>query len=291
MTYAFFTGCNTPARLPQYERASRAVLARLNVAIVDYREFTCCGYPLRNVDQKAFLLSAAGNLALAERDGHDILVLCKCGFGTFKEAQHRLKTDESLKREINDLLKQQGLFYEGRVEVKHLLSVLFHDVGVDALKKRMRLKVDGLKIATHYGCHALRPSRITGFDDPIAPSLFDDLVKATGAESVDWDEKLNCCGAPLLGINDSISTDLTRNKVLSGIRGGADYLCTGCPYCQLQFDQVQDRLVSNGALERPLPSILYSQLLGLCMGLQEADLGLKQNYITIDDITSFLKQE
>ncbi len=289
MEYAFFLGCSIPARLPQYESSARAVLARLDVKIIDYREFTCCGYPLRNVDQKAFLLSAAGNLALAERDGYDVLTLCKCGFGTFKEAQYRLKNDETLKKEINDLLKKQGLNYQGHVEVKHLLSVLYHDVGIEALKKRITTPTKGLKIATHYGCHALRPSRITGFDDPIAPSLFDELVKATGAESVEWDEKLSCCGAPLLGINDQISTDLAKKKLHSGIKAGADYLCTACPYCQLQFDQVQKKSASEWGLERSLPAILYPQLLGLCMGIDEADLGLKRNHIGLDAITSFLK--
>jgi len=291
MKYAFFLGCNIPARLPQYESSSRAVLARLGVGLIDYREFNCCGYPLRNVDQKAFLLSAAGNLALAERDGHDILVLCKCGFGAFKEAQHRLKTNEALKGEINDLLKKQGLSYQGRVEVKHLLSVLYHDVGLDLLKKNITIRTKGLKIATHYGCHALRPSRITRFDDPVAPSLFDKLIKVTGADSVEWNEKLNCCGAPLLGINDRISMDLTRKKLHSGLEAGADYLCTACPYCQLQFDQVQNMMASEWGLDRSLPSILYPQLLGLCMGINEADLGLKMNQLGIDGITSFLKQE
>ncbi len=289
MKYAFFLGCNIPARLPQYESSARAVLARLDVKIIDYREFTCCGYPLRNIDQKAFLLSAAGNLALAERDGYDILTLCKCGFGTFKEAQYKLKNDETLRKEINDLLKKQGLSYQGHVEVKHLLSVLYHDVGVETLKKKITAPTRGLRIATHYGCHALRPSRITGFDDPIAPSLFDELVKATGAESVEWDEKLSCCGAPLLGINDQISTDLTKKKLHSGIKAGADYLCTACPYCQLQFDQVQKESASEWGLERSLPAILYPQLLGLCMGIDKEDLGLERNHIGIDAITSFLK--
>jgi heterodisulfide reductase subunit B2 len=291
MTYAFFVGCNTPARLPQYEHSARAVLNRLGVSLVDYREFTCCGYPLRNVDHRAFLVSAAGNMAIAERDGHDMLVLCKCGFGTFKEAQHKLKTNASLRREINDLLSRQGLSYQGRVEVKHLLSVLYHDVGLDRLKEGIKTRFKGLKVAAHYGCHALRPSRITQFDDPVAPSLFDDLVTATGADSVDWQEKLSCCGAPLLGIDDRISTDLIRKKIHSGHTAGADCLCTACPYCQLQFDQIQGRLVSDGALEKALPAILYSQLLGICMGIDEGDLGLKLNHMRIDDIASFLKQE
>jgi heterodisulfide reductase subunit B len=133
MKYALFLGCNIPARLEQYETASRAVLSRLGVGLIDYREFTCCGYPLRNVDRKAFLLSAAGNLALAERDGVNIMALCKCCFGTLKEAQHLLNENETLRKEINDLLKPRDLSYQGRVEVKHFLSVLYHDVGVETI--------------------------------------------------------------------------------------------------------------------------------------------------------------
>jgi len=287
MKYAFFLGCNIPARLEQYETASRAVMSRLGVGLIDYRDFTCCGYPLRNVDRKAYLLSAAGNLALAERDGVNIMALCKCCFGTLKEAQYILDRQETLRREINDMLKPRDLSYQGQVEVKHLLSVLYHDVGLDNLKKKISRKMKDLKIATHYGCHALRPSKVTQFDDPVAPTLFDELVKATGAESVEWSEKLNCCGAPLMGVNDRVSMDLTQKKLDSGRESGADFLCTACPYCQLQFDQVQSMMADNGAAGDPLPSILYAQLLGLCMGVDEKSLGLEKNQVAIDNVTSF----
>ncbi|EFK08450.1 conserved hypothetical protein [delta proteobacterium NaphS2] len=36
-----------------------------------------------------------------------------------------------------------------------------------------------------------------------------------------------------------------------------------------------------------LPSILYAQLLGLCMGVDEKALGLKENQVAMDNITSF----
>ncbi|MBW1995877.1 MAG: disulfide reductase, partial [Deltaproteobacteria bacterium] len=128
MKYAIFLGCNIPARVNQYDGAARAVLKKLDVQLVDIREFNCCGYPMRNIDRKAFALSSAGNLALAEAAGLDILVLCKCCFGTLKEAQHLLKGDENILAEINELLAEKGLKYEGNVQVKHLLSVLYHDV-------------------------------------------------------------------------------------------------------------------------------------------------------------------
>jgi len=93
----------------------------------------------------------------------------------------------------------------------------------------------GFKIAAHYGCHALRPSQVVRFDDPVTPSIFDELVEATGAESIAWPMKLECCGAPLWGFMMSYQRRLTLKKLKNGRESGADYLCTACTYCQIQF--------------------------------------------------------
>ena len=85
--------------------------------------------------------------------------------------------------------------------------------------------------------------------------------------------------------------ELTRKKLDSGREAGADFLCTACPYCQLQFDQVQDMMAQKGAAGDALPSILYAQLLGLCMGVDEKSLGLEKNQVAIDNVTSFITQE
>ena len=275
--YALFLGCNIPARVSQYEDSSRAVLKNLGVDLIEIRDFSCCGYPLRNIDQKAYILSAAKNLALAEKQGLNILTLCKCCFGSLKKAEYLLKENSDLRQEVNRTLAENGLKYEGRTEVKHLLSVLYHDVGIDALKSEISVTYKNLKIATHYGCHALRPSKITRFDDPVAPKIFDELVEITGAESIDWSEKLECCGAPLMGINDELSMGLTVRKLESGKKAGADYLCSGCPYCQMQFDAVRNRMVSHSRNDNYLASILYPQLLGLCMGIDQKILGIGMN--------------
>lgn len=286
--YALFLGCNIPARVSQYECSSRAVLEKAGVETVDIRDFNCCGYPMRNSDRKSFILSSARNLALAEKEGLNILTLCKCCFGSLKKAEYLLKEDSNLHEEVNRTLAENGLKYEGRVEVKHLLSVLYHDVGIDALKSKISVIYKNLKVATHCGCHALRPSRVTQFDDPVAPKLFDELVEITGAESIDWPEKLECCGAPLMGINDDLSMGLTARKLEAGRKAGADYLCSACPYCQMQFDAVQNIMISHNRNNDYLASILYPQLLGLCMGIDGETLGIGMNQIDISGITSFI---
>jgi heterodisulfide reductase subunit B len=239
---------------------------------------------LRNIEFKAFLLASARNLALAEKKKLDVMTLCQCCYGTLKKANFLLRENASLRKEVNAVLEREGLPYEGEVEVKHLLYVLHQEVGVEAIKKKIAKTFKGLKIAAHYGCHALRPSQIVRFDDPVTPTLFDKLVEATGAESIDWPMQLECCGAPLWGIHDELSTEITLKKLKNGRESGADYLCTACTYCQIQFDTVQQMILSQRGLNHPLPSILYPQLLGLSMGINSETLGLKMNKIPISEV-------
>ena len=284
MKFALFLGCHIPVRLKQYETSSRAILERLDVELVDIEEFNCCGYPLRNIEFKAFLLASARNLSLAEKKKLDVMALCQCCYGALKKAGFLLRENDSLRKEVNAILEREGISYEGKVEVKHLLYVLHQEVGVEAIKKKIVKTFKGLKIAAHYGCHVLRPSQVVRFDDPVTPSIFDQLVEATGAESIAWPMRLECCGAPLWGVHDELSTEITLKKLRNGRESGADYLCTACTYCQIQFDTVQQIILSQRGLNHPLPSILYPQLLGLSMGIDPETLGLKMNKIPIGEV-------
>lgn len=288
MRFALFQGCNIPARVIQYTDATAAVCNKLDIELIELDQFNCCGYPARNIDHHAFVLSAAKNLAVAERANLDMLVMCKCCYGSLKKAAYVLGEDSALKNDINAVLAKEKLQYDGRVRIKHLLTVLHHDVGIDHLKSVISKSFSGLQIAVSYGCHALRPSKVTGFDDPVTPKIFDELVEITGAFSVEWTRKLDCCGAPLTGINDRLALDMAAKKIASARNAGANYLCTACPYTHIQFDWVQSQMAADSADWEPLAPILYPQLLGLCMGINETTLGLSNNRLELADISSFL---
>jgi heterodisulfide reductase subunit B len=288
MKYALFLGCNIPARVKQYDLSARSVLKKLGVDVVDIREFNCCGYPMKNSDFKTSLLFSARNLALAEKENLAILTLCQCCFGTLKKAAHLFKEEVGLKDEVNVFLSKERLSYHGKVEVKHFLSMLHKEISTTAIKEKISNGFKKLKIAVHHGCHALRPSDVMQFDDPVAPVLFDELVGVTGAESVDWSMKTECCGAPLLGINDDLSMMLTEKKLANGKAAGADFQCAACPWCQLQFDTVQKLMEAKGRSSHNLQSILYPQLLGLAMGIPGEELGIEMNQKDLSSIKAFL---
>ncbi|MDY6933700.1 MAG: CoB--CoM heterodisulfide reductase iron-sulfur subunit B family protein [Spirochaetota bacterium] len=288
MKYALFLGCTIPARLKQYETSARAVLENLNIELIDIPDFNCCGYPIRNFDNDSYLLSSARNIAIAQSQDLDLLTLCKCCYGSLKNAEHTMKEDPDKREKINVYLKSEGFEFKDGIEIRHMLSVLYHDVGIESLREKIIKPYKNINIATHYGCHALRPSDIVNFDDPVNPSLFDQLVEITGANSINWSKRLDCCGAPLLGVNDELSMDIMEEKLRNGKDSGADYLCVACPYCHLQFDHGQRMMISDRDLSESLSSLLYTQLLGLSMGIESDSLQIESNEFDISGIRNYL---
>jgi heterodisulfide reductase subunit B len=280
MKFAFFKGCKIPYYLNQYETSTRAVLKKFGVKLVDL-DFNCCGYPNRDIDFESFVLSSARNMALAEKKGLHIMTPCKCCFGSLKHADYFLRENKTLRRDINRELEKEGLSWTGGGGIKHLLTVLSDDIGLQSISKTIVKPQTDLVVAAHYGCHALRPSNVVHFDDPLSPSIFEDLIAATGAQTADWPRRLDCCGNPLWGKNNAISLALMRTKTRDAHESGAACICTACTYCQIQFDEIQGSQKKQVDKLPLVPAILYSQLLGLSMGLSERVLGIRQNRIPL----------
>lgn len=278
MRYAYFPGCKIPHHLPQYGTSVRAVCRALGLELADV-EFNCCGYPVRHESEPASVFSAARNFALAAKAGLPILTPCKCCFGNLKYAAARLAESEPLAREVERLLVREGLALPEKTEVYHLLTVLGDMAGAGRLAERVVAPLAGLKVACHYGCHALRPGNVTGFDDPLAPTVFERVVAALGAEPVEWDLRLECCGYPLRGRDEVIAESLMRRKLEGADSAGADVLATACTYCQLQFDVERDRLPYTSPWRGMLPAVLVSQLAGVALGIDAERLGLVRNRI------------
>jgi heterodisulfide reductase subunit B len=284
MKFALLRCCTTPIYLEQYESSTDAVLRKLGVEFLDIKEFNCCGYPLKNSNYRAYVLSSARNLALAEKRDLHMMTFCNCCYISEKNVSRLMKEDPLTREEVNKILAKEGLRYEGRTEVRHLLDILYRDIGIEKIKESMVKTFKGLKLAVHYGCHILRPGQLVQFEAPGTSSVFDQLVEITGAEGVEWPTQRECCASPIWGINDRLSLELTENKLKDAKRSGADYLCVACPFCQLQFDRVQKLSRSNGNENQSLPSILYTQLLGLSLGIDSKLLGIRKNELDASGI-------
>jgi len=279
-----FWGCMIPLKYPQMELALRKTLPTIGIELVDVEGFTCCPDPIyfKARDKLQWLTIAARNLAVAEQKGLPVITMCSGCTSTLKEAKFLLDEDSDLKEKVNARLKRIGRRYEGRVTVKHAVTLIRDELGIERVAASVKNGLGGLKVAIHYGCHLLKPSQIMGVDDADYPSIMEELVEATGAIPVTHSQKLLCCG------KGCMEADLPLQMVFdifSSIEeSGADCMGLICPTCFSSFDLGQIIIARQMKKEFDIPVIYYFQLLGLAQGLAPEAVGLHLHRVKVDKL-------
>jgi len=284
MKYAFFLGCLIPARELSYEISIRKVLPALGVELVDMKEANCCApFSIQSLDYASWLALAARNLCIAEEMGLDILTLCNDCYESLLMVNTVLKQNPEVKDQVNEVLSEVGKEFRGKTEVKHLVDVLHDDLGVRKVKDAVKEPFTKLKVGTQPGCHLAKPKRLHlgvewGF------GALDELVEATGAETIEYDNKEMCCGGPLRGIDDELARPLVRQKLIGLKNAGVDCVVTLCPFCFLQFDLGQLEVKRHFKEEYNLPVLHFAELLRMAMGIKLEDWEIKSHRIPLDSI-------
>jgi heterodisulfide reductase subunit B2 len=285
MKYALFLGCTIPARSRHYELSARKVAQKLGVEFIDQADFICCGFPVKSAEKKSALILGAYNLALAEKNNLDLCSLCSSCTSALTEAAHHLSGHERDRAEVNEVLGKVGLKFEGKVKVRHFARILYEEVGLEALKKSFVQSLEGLRVASHYGCHYIKPSEIySNFDQVEDPHTLDEIVALTGATVVDYQNKKRCCGGPVLAVDEKTSLSVAKEKLDDIKEAGADIINLICPFCSVMYDSNQKGIETQFNVGYNLPVLYLTQILGLAMGMDRKDLGLNLNVVKTKDV-------
>jgi heterodisulfide reductase subunit B len=284
--YLMFLGCAIPYRVSAFEISARKVLGRLGVELQEMPEFNCCGLPLDPVSHEMMLILAARNLALAEREGLNIVTLCPGCAGTLKKVNKMLKEDKDLRLDINGHLKDAGLEFKGITDAKHFMQVMIEDIGLDKIKNSVSKPLTMLKVAEHNGCHILRPKEYIGIDDPEDPKMLKTLIEVTGATCLDYMDETECCGAPSVGVSDKVALSLARDKLSHLKVVDAEAMITICPFCHIMYDTNELRIEKMFNEVYGIPILHYPQLLGLAMGMKSEELGFGDLRVDVSKLLS-----
>ena len=272
--YAFFLGCQIPMRLPNIEIAARKVFEKVGLEAVDLLGYSCCPEPVvsRLLDEMAALTISARNLTFAEELGLDMMTLCNGCYETLVEANEVLRHDVEKRSKVNEILKRYGREYKGKVEIKHVIEVLYEDVGLDKIRSCV-VKPQKMKIALHYGCHLYREYRSP--DIMRKPNMMKEIAMQTGVEIVDYGLERLCCGYPSMQADEEFSLKQRLLLKLDRIKEAeADAVVTACPACMIQFEMGQIMLRSYG-IRHSLPCINLMELLALSFGVPYKELHLE----------------
>ncbi|MCR8453727.1 MAG: CoB--CoM heterodisulfide reductase iron-sulfur subunit B family protein [Crenarchaeota archaeon] len=291
MTYILYQGCAVWTSQYQYEISARKILDFFGIDYIDFPEQQCCGKPLACVNMNTWLVLAARIMAIAEREGRDIITLCNGCYLSLNEAKKIIMESHDEFSLINSILSKENLKFTGFVKIKHIVKVISEDIGLKRIIENSRLKLDGLKLAIHYGCHVLRPKEFSVDKNPEDPSIIEDILSSLGASCPYYSEKFDCCMALLANV-DVENADLIRGKKLLAIkRRGFDALVTICPLCQQSYELRQKKISRVLKEDISIPVIYLTQLLGLSLGLHPRDLGLHLNESPVEKIIKRLGYE
>jgi heterodisulfide reductase subunit B len=281
MDFSYFPGCSLRSSSIEYDVSTRAVCRALGITLVELEDWSCCGATaITSVDMTLTLMLSARNLALAEKRKTPLLTPCSACFHNFKEAEHAFKNDREQREKITGVLSALGLRFSGKLQIKHLLDVVVNEVGLNRVSEKVVNPLVGVRVAPYYGCLLVKPPEITGFDDPEKPTLMDKLLKAMGAESIDWDMKTRCCGGPILLTQRRTALELSGKLLLRARELGADCVVLPCPTCHMNLDAMQHHIEAALKIKLNMPVLFFTQLLGLSMGLTPKELGLKRNVVS-----------
>ena len=277
-----FWGCTLTHNYPFLIKSTRIMLEHLGVDAVDVENFGCCPDPIyvKAYGKDMQLALSARNLALAERKNRELLVVCNGCFNILHGANKELK-DHKLRDKVNSLLPENA-GYGGEIKVTHILNTLTSQLPI--IKTLIKKPLNGLRVAVHYGCHALYPTAVPS-DNPENPASMDEIVKAAGAESIDYEEKLACCGIPVITFDKEEADRMLRSKLMN-MKDKVDCVVTACPACFMRFDIPPAELK-----ELSVPVLHISELLCLALGVPPKELFLEGHTTKVDPVLEKLKLE
>ncbi|MFH1741506.1 MAG: CoB--CoM heterodisulfide reductase iron-sulfur subunit B family protein, partial [bacterium] len=226
MKYAYYPGCSLESTAWDFDQSTRAICGALGIELEEIPDWVCCGStPAHTSNASLAVALPVMNIQKAQAMGLEVLTACASCYSRLRTANHRMKNEPAERERATRIL---GKSYDGTTPVRHILDVLVNDLGFDAIRSKIQQPLKGLRVASYYGCLLSRPPEIVAFDDAEHPTCMDNLVRAVGAEPVDWPYKTECCGAGLSLTRSDIACRLGYKLLTMAREAGAQCLSVAC---------------------------------------------------------------
>lgn len=271
---AYYPGCSLHSTAPEFNTSTIAICEALDLELIEPQGWVCCGSSAAHrADPEVGLRLPMENLALIEQSGFkEVTMPCAACFNRHKASLLEIRTDQEHKDWVDEEL---GYSYQDGVKVSTLAEMLFEHIGTEKLTERVVKPLFGLRIVCYYGCLLTRPPEVTGAKHPENPTDIDELMRALGADVLDWSYKTTCCGAAHSLSRPDIVLRLSSEIIKHARQSGADVIAVACPLCHANLDARQIQM----GIEEPMPVLYFTQLLAIALGLPEKAAVLHKNII------------
>lgn len=265
ITIPYFPGCTLTNKAKGLNDTGIECAKILGIELKELDNWYCCQANYSMVtDNLMNHLGPVRTLVSARKIGEKLAVLCSTCYYVLKRVSNLMEKDEEKRKVVFDFLEEE---YKGPVRIVHFLELMRDDVGFDKLGEKVKNKLDNLSVAPYYGCQLLRPSKELSFDDPEAPTIFEDFLQALGCKTIDYPFKIECCGAYLAVIDQKPVDDCVLRILNHARKKGADIITTSCPLCNFNLDWSQEGIGARDKKFKKMPVLYLTELLAIALGV------------------------
>jgi succinate dehydrogenase / fumarate reductase, cytochrome b subunit len=282
---AYWPGCVSRGFTPELHGSMAKVAPLLDIELVELDRAACCGAGvIAEHNQELADTLNARTFALAQKEmerGAELMMnICSTCQGAQNECQERLDANTDYRDQINESLSGESLTYQRGIVNKHFLWLMIEEIGLDAVRAKVKRPLTDLRVGPFYGCYIVRPTDRLGIDsEHPRDSYLHQLIEALGGTVVDYAGQYKCCGFPIITMNKEASLKQAGRHLGDALDADADCLVTPCPLCHLNLDLQQpgaERVVGRAL---GMPVLHLPQLVGLALGLEPKELGFSKHVV------------
>lgn len=270
--YFYYPGCSLHSTGKEYDISFKKVCSLLGIELKEVKGWICCGASsAHNTSHLLSIALPAENLASVEKEGgREVVVPCAACFSRFKFAVYEISQNSSIADEINWIIDYP---FKNSVNVLHPLEIFKKE----DIEKNIKRDLSNFKIVCYYGCLLTRPPKVMQFDVCEYPVSMDNILKAAGIKTLDWNYKTDCCGAAFSLTKTEIVLDKCKAIIEGAKEVGADAIAVACPLCHANLDTRQPDINRIYNTNYEMPVLYFTQILGLTMGITGKELAIDKH--------------
>jgi heterodisulfide reductase subunit B len=262
-TIGYYPGCSLKGTANDYELSARKCAELLGIDLKEIPDWNCCGASSAHcLNHDLSLALPARNMALAtENNLTEIFAPCSMCFASLRKINHHVK-DKAEREHIENIIERK---LDTPIDALSMLD-LVKRYGMEKLAAADN-PLKGMKLACYYGCLLVRPAEVAGCERPEAPTVFEEIIRATGAEAIEWNFKSECCGGGLAISRADAIAELVARLLEDAEKHGAEALVTACPMCMANLDMRQKEASELRGRKLQMPVYYLSEIVSLALGL------------------------
>ncbi len=278
MKIGYYPGCSANGTGKEYDISLKKVFDLLDVQLEELNDWSCCGATSAHATNHLLSVALpARNLIIAKHQNFSELVApCAACYNRLIVTQHEIRTNPLLEKQTSELL---GESIADEITILNIIE-LFQRIGKQKIVDKIKTDLNGIKAACYYGCLLVRPFNITRFDDAEQPASMEKIISATGAQTVDWNFKTECCGGAHSFAHKEIVVDLSKKIIDDAKLHGADVIVVACPMCHSNLDMRQRAMKDH----QEMPILYLTEFIGLSLGVKPKELGIDLHFISADSL-------